>query len=277
MPDRFVRPASGLEAGDHACLVYDTDDRRRDVVLAYLTRGVERGEKLLYVAGGNAYDDDIVAEIARVAAPGQLDAVPADAVYPDVFDAERMVAGFAAAAAAAVGAGYPALRAVGGVPTASLLSAGSRAVGAYERKCDAIFADRTLVSLCEYDCRAVPDDIAAAALHAHAGTVYAFGAADESVEVEVEDGDVRVTGWVDFRSVGRLADALIPLVDAGGGVTVDLAACDYVDVAGVRLLLDAAADLHRRGGSLTLLHLPPAVTAALPLLGWPDVGPLHIH
>ena len=77
-------------------------------------------------------------------------------------------------------------------------------------------------------------------------------------ETTTDDGGgvLVVRGEVDLANAGELAAALTALAGAGGPVTVDLSAAEYLDSAGIKVLFE-----HAERGRLRV-RLPPSSTVA---------------
>jgi len=41
---------SMLQAGDHLCLIYETEEERRNILIPFIRQGLEKNEKILYIA-----------------------------------------------------------------------------------------------------------------------------------------------------------------------------------------------------------------------------------
>lgn len=75
----FLRAPEGLEPGEHACLVYDDDARRDAALLTFLGEGLDRGERVLYLA--RTPDDPLATELSARARDGQFEAVTSEDAY----------------------------------------------------------------------------------------------------------------------------------------------------------------------------------------------------
>jgi anti-anti-sigma factor len=267
VPTSFLQPLEGLQPGDHACLVYDSDDRRDEALLTFLGAGLARGERVVYLAHGP--DDLVAVELERRSAPGQAAVVPSDACYlfEGAFDPERAIAGFEQTLADAGALGYSTLRTAGGPPPAVTDNGSSDLLPRYERKAARLFDDGRLVSLCAYDRRRVPRAALLAIIDAHPIVHYALGGA-EGLEVSPAGaGSLALSGWLDLTTLGALTEPLARAVLAGGDVVVDLGSVDFVDVACLRLFAEAAQELHARSRRLILRNAAPPVPDVLSLLG----------
>jgi anti-sigma B factor antagonist len=94
----------------------------------------------------------------------------------------------------------------------------------------------------------------------------------EPFEIEVRPDRtsvvVAVTGEVDLATVDELSSTFEQLRGLGWrDFVVDLRDVSFLDSTGVHLLLDAHARALAGGGSLTVVHTPPAVHRVLELTG----------
>ncbi|MBO0826622.1 MAG: ANTAR domain-containing protein [Streptosporangiales bacterium] len=70
---------------------------------------------------------------------------------------------------------------------------------------------------------------------------------------------LRIAGELDLSGRGSLAEALRDLEALGSDAHLDLSELRFIDVAGARLLVQAADRLHHTDGSRLFLHRPPPV------------------
>ncbi|MGH3094439.1 MAG: ANTAR domain-containing protein [Streptosporangiales bacterium] len=80
---------------------------------------------------------------------------------------------------------------------------------------------------------------------------------------------LRLTGEIDLSNREQLTAALAGLTAATSGhqqVHLELAGLDFIDVAGTRVLLATAEQLHEHGGRLILNHPSPVLSRVLALL-----------
>src|ERR671937_1415336 len=108
-----------LQAGDHICWTYGSDEEHRKVLTRFLKEGLERNERVFYLARrftvsnvmGYLRDAGVAAE--EVLRSGQLVFLDAEAAYlgEDGFQPKRMGDAFRQAATQAVVDGYRGLRA----------------------------------------------------------------------------------------------------------------------------------------------------------------------
>ncbi len=83
-------------------------------------------------------------------------------------------------------------------------------------------------------------------------------------------------GRVDATTSSQLERALREPIAAGRcSVLVDLAQTTYISSSGLRVLLVAAKELNRRGGSLLLCCAQPGVSRVLRMTGFAEIFPLY--
>lgn len=276
MAATFLRPVEGLSPGDHACLVYD-DERRRDrMLLAFLAQGLDRGDRVVYIA--REPHDPVASELSRQGEGGQVSVVTAEDCYlhDGAFDAERALEGFRSVLAEAAARGFSTVRSAGGPPPAVTQNGSSHLLPAYERRAHALFADGRLVSVCAYDARRVAATALLGVVDAHPLVLYALDG-NERLEVRVtSETSLAPAGWIDVTTLGSLTEPLARAIGYGDDVVVDLRDVDFVDVAGLRLLVEAARELDARGRRLRLTHLPGPVPTMIALLGYDEEPGLEV-
>jgi anti-anti-sigma factor len=85
----------------------------------------------------------------------------------------------------------------------------------------------------------------------------------------VEAGSIQIVmvGELDVATAGRARDAIRRAQDDAVEVICDLGDVSFIDVCGMRVLLDASAHAQRTGGRLILVHSPAFIYRALGALG----------
>lgn len=85
-----------------------------------------------------------------------------------------------------------------------------------------------------------------------------------------EDGWVRVTGEVDLSNSAALGAALTRLSAAHGPLDVDIAGLRFVDLSGLRSLVQS--ETSAAGSPARLHNVPVHVRRLMSLLGWEPAG-----
>jgi anti-anti-sigma factor len=86
--------------------------------------------------------------------------------------------------------------------------------------------------------------------------------------------EVVVIGELDSATAPEVQGVLIRALGSGvSDLVVDLAACGFIDCAGLSVLVDAAGQAHSRGGTITLRRPSLQVCRVRALLGLDSVLP----
>ena len=263
--------AAGLGAHAHACWAYADESSLQTAAAEFLEDGLEHGQKLTYLAGG---DRNARADLARLdrfeelLTRGLLEILPHDAIYePDrpFEDPDALLGRFAAATTRATADGFAGLRVAseltGLVGDPDALDAFAR----FDACADRYMADNPLSFLCCFDTRELPESLVGDIARVHpcanvAGEVAGF-------RIYALDGTMVLDGEVDAfdrDAFNRLLDHAIP--DEGESV-LDLSAVGFIAHSGVLALANRAEAVADSGGTLALTGTPSTVTRMCDLLG----------
>jgi len=161
MGPHHIPTITGLAAGDHLCCLYETEEEHRAVLTPFLRRGLEKGEKVVYVVDARS-SKAILGYLRRdrlkvdsYLASGQLSFLNVDQAYlrGGVFDPNRMINLMRAETKRALAEGYAALRVTGEMSWAVRRRAGLERLVEYESKLAAFFPGSKCLALCQYDRR----------------------------------------------------------------------------------------------------------------------------
>ena len=83
-----------------------------------------------------------------------------------------------------------------------------------------------------------------------------------AIEVEERDGRVEVTprGELDMASAPDLEQAIMPRLESGTWVLLDLRSLDFIDSSGLRVVVGAHRAAEERGGRFTCVRGAPGST-----------------
>lgn len=276
--DRAPRGATGLGRGDHACLVCETEDERWRAALEFTRGGLARGERTLYVARAGDEDEarQRLGALFSVREDQLLVAPAAEAMgYAGGarFDIAERDAAWREQVRIAVGDGFTGLSVTGDMAWFNEIGLDVDQINDYEHRCTAIVSDLPASALCVYDRRCFDDRTLA-----HAGLAHpicrgpGIGPAGVFVSRTMEiaaagPGALRLSGEVDVTNVPSLSSALRSTAEGRAAVLLDLAALEFIDIAGLRAIERAAEGLAARGGELTMLSPRPVVARMVAMMG----------
>lgn len=166
-PVHSVRMLADLRPGDHVYCLYETDEERRALVTSFVHHGLERGEKVLYLADAPTVDNilDCLRDDGLHGDPlltrRQLVVLDYDDVYPgeSVFDPYHMIALLRAETKQALTEGYSALRVIGEMTWGLRGLSGSDRLIEYEARLNEFLQPAVAVGgiqclvMCQYDRR----------------------------------------------------------------------------------------------------------------------------
>jgi len=161
--------------GDHATFLYQSEPEHRSVMTKFVRQGLERGEKVVYVA--DAHTPETIAGYLRsdrVDVDAYLDRrqlvflTPGEAyTRGDVFESGRMLSTMAGEAERTLAEGFAGLRSTGEMTWALRGPAGSEQLIDYERALSEIAEKNHILLLCQYDQDRFRPEFLLDVLHTH--------------------------------------------------------------------------------------------------------------
>ncbi|MCL5735532.1 MAG: MEDS domain-containing protein [Actinobacteria bacterium] len=147
--------------GAHVCLIYQTEEERRDLMAKFLEAGLRDGERVLYLTDvmkpGELLDwlSDLGVEIPSGADEGRFSVVDAESVYckGGEFIPDRMFDYWGALYDDSVAKGYPAVRATGETSWAVRGIPGSDRLVEYEALLNKALEKVPVTAVCQYDAK----------------------------------------------------------------------------------------------------------------------------
>ena len=170
-----VRTINDLGLGDHVTFLYQSEPEHRSVMTRFVRQGLERGEKVVYVA--DAHTPEAISNYLRserVDVDAHLDRhqlvfLTAEEIYTrgGVFDSERIQSMIADEAERTLAEGFAGLRSTGEMTWARRGTAGSEQLIDYERALSEVAEQNHVLLLCQYDRSCFPPELLLDILHTH--------------------------------------------------------------------------------------------------------------
>jgi anti-anti-sigma regulatory factor len=264
-----IHSGSGLGADAHACWGFNRRQEFVDASLEYLFDGLRAGQRLAYVGSEPAAE-----QRERLAPLGGVDAMIDEGALQlfqleDLYDVGKPVdptyqlAAYAAATDAALADGYSGLRVAAQVTD---LLAGPETWDAHlrwESIADRFMSVRPLSALCGYQRDAVPPAFLAdlAAVHPAANAP----AQAAPFHLFAEQGEMVLSGEVDYFSAAALNRILAAACREEGSVALDLGKLDFLDHHGLEALVAQTQRLAGESGC-EVCQAPPVVERLCELL-----------
>lgn len=158
---RSISSLDEVKPGDHLCAIYETEEEHRALLTAYIRRGLEMNEKVIYIVDARTsetirgYLRAEGVDVEPYLKNGQLSILTADQSYmrDGIFVPERMIDLLRQETERAISEGYHALRATGEMSWVLRGYPGSERLMEYEAKLNDFFPRNSAVGLCQYDRR----------------------------------------------------------------------------------------------------------------------------
>jgi anti-anti-sigma regulatory factor len=287
-----TRQVRHVRLGDHLCLPFATDDEQREVLTAYISDGLHRGERVLYLAdqtkpeaiGGWLSVRGVDSASAMERGQLQIRNVASEPFAADRFDPDVVITLIRFEVRQARQAGYQGLRLTGEMSWAlreanQLPGVNGKRLREFESSVAAAFDTSELVAICQYDERLFdPVDVDGYVAY-HPQVVQIDPLHDDRrlrIVPTFRPRGLRVSGVVDDTTSIALTEALERAVRwPYRDITLDLGGLQFIDVAGVRAIVRAAAALEppRR---LQVVRLAPTLRKVIGIIGWDQTPGLQL-
>jgi anti-anti-sigma regulatory factor len=246
----LIDKVPGAGPADHLCWVYEDDATFGDAARDFLLGGLARGDRLLCV-GERVISSlptltDPTHDLAALIERGDVEILTMAEAYEAAgpFLPEQQLAFYDAATRRATEAGYRGLRVIADVSDLASDPAQRAGLVRWEHIADEYSVRGSGFSaMCAYRADLSPDALADIA------AVHPMVRAPEEVSsfrLFVDGSRIVLAGDVDACSADRLARVLPSARVSTDGVVLDVAALDFIGVAGCRVLARWAADLGSR-------------------------------
>ncbi|MEU1310407.1 MEDS domain-containing protein [Streptomyces cinnamoneus] len=275
-----------LQPGDHACLLFESDEERASILRDFVLGGLDAEDKILYLSGAESPDGPglLWDECRLTTVPGGL----ADRVeivrlaeflsVTGQLEPAALMRRLRTAAARSREEGYRALRVAGDL-CAALCDDEHSAIGGpgvarllrYEALLAKEFSSGGALAVCQYDIRRCEPAALDAFASAHARSVEAdplVRTAELVVVRTYRPQGLRIEGVVDAGAHRRLRDALRSVAGVRGDVRLEMSRVEFLDLGGLRLLMTFARARAARHATVELSGLPPHLLHVITLVGW---------
>jgi signal transduction histidine kinase len=200
-----------LHPGAHICCLFESETEHQALLAPFMRHGLERYEKVLYMADVHTVDQILAylsadgIEVGPFLQNGQLKILDADASFTrgGVFDPEGMIALLRAETQRAIEEGYSALRVSGEMSWALKGLPGSERLIEFEGRLNAFFPGSGCLALCQYDRRRFDPHVLLDALQAHPLAVIGPEVYDNFYYMPPQELlgsdplEVKLTSWLD--------------------------------------------------------------------------------
>ena len=290
--DGNTRQVRHVRLGDHLCLPFASDDEQREVLTAYISDGLDRGERVLYLADQTAPEaiggwlSVRGVDFARVIERGQLQIrnVSSEPLVANRFDPDIVITLIRFEVLQARQAGYQGLRLTGEMSWAlrdasQLPGVNGKRLREFESSVTAAFDTAELVAVCQYDERLFDPMEVTGLVACHQKVVQIDPLHDDRrlrIVPSFRPRGLHVSGVVDNTTSPALAEALDRALRwPDRDITLDLSGLNFIDVAGVRTIVRAAAALaHPR--RLQVVGLAPTLRKVIGIIGWDKTPGLQL-
>jgi anti-anti-sigma regulatory factor len=274
-----------LRPGDHACVTFSDPDERLDIVAAFVSDGLERGDQVICftdsltpdVLSGQLTERGI--ELDTPLRHGQLRVLTSDESWllDGAVSARRMVdllGGYVADAAAEE---YQGLRVTADMHWVTRPLVGVEQLLTFEREIASLFTDGRFTAICEYDRNSFDPVTLAFAAEAHTRTVAAAIYHEDPVLRicrQYRPPGLRLAGEIDYTRLDVMLEALGEAVRLDHDIALNLIHLRFMDAAVAGAIVRAAAALG--GGRRILVRCGPVIDRVLRLAGADDVIQLRV-
>jgi anti-anti-sigma factor len=250
----------------HILLLHGSESERRSDLAAWVRRGLENDEKVIYAEASGIRPERSFMHILRnkgidaeaAASEGRLTVLPLPESRPP-----EGPEGLAEMVDRALAEGYRGLR-MSAEASAALTVIPEDAHSEVERSVDLLCRTHRLSALCQYDQARTVGDLLQDAASSHAwGSIR-----QRALHIAQHDDRLALVGEIDLSNQEVLACALRAAADRMPGVLrLDLSQVDFLGAAGCHALHDGTIDFRAQGGRVQLIAPKPRIERVLRLAG----------
>ncbi len=274
-----------LRPGDHACVTFSDPDERLDIVAAFVSDGLDRGDQV--VCFTDTVPPDVLSgqftergvELSEPLRKGQLRLLTSDETWlmDGNVSARRMLDLICDQIAEAAAGDYPGLRVTADMHWVTRPLVGVEQLLTFEREVAGLFSDGRLTAICEYDRNSFDPVTLAFAAEAHARTVAATSYCEDPVLRicrQYRPPGLRVAGEIDYTRLDVLLEALGEAVRLDHDINLNLSHLHFLDAAVAGAIVRMAATLN--GGRRVIVRCGSAIERVLRLSGADEIAQLRV-
>jgi len=257
-----IHSGSDLGADAHACWGFDRRQEFVDAALEFLTDGLRGGQRIVYVGSEPVAEQrerlEPLGGVGAMIDEGALLLIDLTGIYKagEPLDPHAQMGVYAAVTDAALADGYSGIRVAAQVTNLVTEPSTWDAHLRWESMADRFMSVQPMSAMCGYQRDLVPEQLLSelSALHP------ASNAPDKTVPFRLfaEDGEMVLSGDVDFISVKALDRALETACDGTEPVVFDLRDLGFIDPNGLEVLARHTRRLAAESGC-SVRNAPPPV------------------
>lgn len=257
-----IHSGSDLGADTHACWAFDRRQEFVDAALEFLTDGLRSGQRIVYVGSEPVEEQrerlEPLGGVGAMIDEGTLLLIDLTGIYATgkPIDPISQMAVYSAVTDAAVADGYAGIRVAAQVTNLVREPETWDAHLRWESMADRFMSVRPMSAMCGYQRDLVPEQLLAELSAVHPTS----NAPDKTVPFRLfaEDGEMVLSGDVDFLSVKALDRALETACDGTEPVVLDLRDLGFIDPNGIEVLARHTHRLAAEAGC-SVRNAPPTV------------------
>ena len=262
---------SSLGWDGHLLLLHWSEVERRSGLAAWVRRGLENDEKVIYTEADDGTSrrsvrsvlEDNGIDVVAATAEGRLSVLPVAEFYPPGGQAEVVEK--------ALAEGYRAVR-MSAEARAARTVLSEHAYAAYERHMGRLCRTLPLSALCQYDREYAAGQRLPGVAEAHVD-----GIRERQLDISGSDGELTLAGEIDISNEDLLEWALRAATKkASATFWLDLSRVTFLSGGGCRALLVGTRHFRHQGGYVLLVACPASTERILRLLGLDRVTGLEL-
>lgn len=257
-----IHAGGELGTDAHACWSFDRRQEFVDAALEFLTDGLRNGQRIVYV-GSEPVDEqrerlEPLGGVGAMIDEGALLLIDLTGIYKtgEPLDPKRQLSVYSAVTDAALADGYAGIRVAAQITNLVREPETWDAHLRWESMADRFMSVRPMSAMCGYQ-----HDLVSERLLAELSAVHPVSNAPARAvpfRLFAEDGDMVLSGDVDFLSVKALDRALETACDGTEPVVLDLRELGFIDPNGLEVLVRHTRRLTAANGC-SIRNMPPAV------------------